>query len=241
MIAINLAAHLNTQMLISDYDTAAMVIPRLCRTISEAYAEAQGIEHHEELLMAEIFWAGWSRQDERMKVLQFCNYSDFEPEEAPQRDGRWAKVIPDLPQDYVPAGLANQPASVQATRLLLALRQHNEDHAEEGLPPIGGYVVVTEVTPTAIQSAVTHKFEDAEQMFHASSATLARLERGDLVVDVGQGLYAVAESLADELEQVEPAPPAAAVTPMAAGLSRAERRRLAQEQRKEAKRAARAA
>jgi hypothetical protein len=94
-----------------------------------------------------------------------------------------------------------------------AMRRCFGEHPEVHPALIGGEIVLTGVTAQAVQSRIMHRFEDFEQTRHAAAAVWDRINRGDLQIDVGEGVYCVDDAIET---------PDAVSVP---GASRAERRR----------------
>ena len=204
-----------------DFDAAAKELPGILREVTALYAEGQGIENHEDLMLFEALFAGWSASAGRMRVLAFRNYENFEPIDDAGQTG--LSCLPVLPTEYLPRDAAGLPVERQMVAIMHALRRYLADHPEVVPAIIGGEIEITEITRSGVSSRMVHRFDDYEQTLIAAGAVSARFARGDAQIDVA-ALCRVDEAVPDA-----PGGPAP---------SRAERRRLEHMARKAGRRAA---
>lgn len=208
------------------FGEAAEMLPDVLREATEEWAAEAGIDDHRDAQAYEAFFAGFDPEQGRCRLLAAYNYNDFSIEEMPAT-ASGAAVLPALPPEFVP-NLAGMSIERQAIAGLQAARQYIESDQERSRGVIiGGEVELTEITERGISTAVVGTLPGYSQLRHASAAVAARYLRGELDVDVRDGLTGKGDL------RVAGGPPGAAP-----GASRAERRRAEKAARKAARRAA---
>jgi hypothetical protein len=216
------AAELTVTPGVATYRDAIEALRDILIRVTARYAEEQGIADPDALMLYEALFCGWNEATGRGEVTAFRNFEGFTP--VPDDGRRGLSAIPDLPAAYVPKSLAGAPIERQLVGLMQAMRRYFSEHPEVVPALIGGEIIVTEITAQAVQSRIIHRFEDFEQCRHAAAAVWGRINRGDLTIDVGDGVCRVD----DAIEAPDAVP----------GASRAERRRAEKLARKASKRAA---
>lgn len=226
------AAHL---MLRADLVTFADVVdalPAILRGVTEQYADQQGINAADELMLFEALWCGWNDAARRCEVVAFRNFEDYQP--VSDDDVGGVSCLPMLTPEYVPPGLAKVPPEAALIALMKSMRRFLAEHPEVVPAIVGGEICLTTVEETGVNSRIVHRFEDFEQVRHAAAAVRGRIERGEDVLDFGG--VARAEDAIDPDEFVAAAADNAAA-PVPGG-TRAERRRAERAAKKGARRAA---
>lgn len=222
-VCVNAAAHLFLAPDIFSIEDAAERLPGILRQVTDSYAAQHEIEDHTALGMLELIIAGWSEQQQLMRLWYFANHDSYRPQEGTSMQG--LNPFPRLPADFVPTltGLADDD---QLIAMVKGIGNAFADPAlRMGGAHIGGEIVAYELTPGRMEMRTIYRFADYEQTRHAAAATVARIERGDLTVSVADGLVPIAgaaDASGGKPTRAAPArTPAASVAP---GLSRQQRR-----------------
>jgi hypothetical protein len=172
-------------------EEAAERLPAMLRSISAEYCEGQGIDDYRDVGLLELALAGHSVSKGRMRLWQYGNYQDYQPDETPDWTG--AASWPVLPSAYMPA-IAGFPTDANLVQIIQAVGAWFESNRQVSCGQrIGGEIIVTELTPLGISSRVVHRFDDYKAVRHAAAAVASRYLRGDLPVDgvVASGLVPV--------------------------------------------------
>lgn len=195
-ITVQAAAALMLDPSLLTIEDAAATLPNLLRQISDNYADQADIDDWRSVAMLELVLAGWSEHEGRMRLWQFTSYQDY----AAQDDGGASYGVlpfPRLPAEYMPKASGSSDADLVA--IITAAGRLFADHAAEmGSARVGGEVMKVDVTPDGIATRTLYRFEDYEQTRHAGAAVTARVLRGELQVDVAEGLGRVADAVDSE-------------------------------------------
>lgn len=209
-------------------------LPAILTQATGDYAERMEIEDAGSTQIFEACFGGWDAKARRIRLMTLYNYQDYQPEELPAGVAG-TMTMPVLPPEFQP-GVAGVPLDKRLIEGLHACRRYYEAHPERtgGLSLVGGEIEKTEITRDGIAIRTIGRFSDYEQTRNAGAAVVARYLRGQMDLDVREGLVRAGEMIVADGN----AEPSAAVADLASGASRAERRRAEKEARRAARRAA---
>jgi hypothetical protein len=231
-------------------EDVAAALPQILGEVTERVADETSIYNPEELLLYEGNLVGWSPAEQKMCFWAYRNYAGYGAQRLGDDElrsllGGYSGFIacPALPAELLPQirGLSPERGLIE---LMKAQRRKGE--TMEGAPKIGGEIQLTAVNSAGVATRVVHRFEDYEVDRHAGAAVVGRIERGEHPIDYNEAIHHVAEGFnvrpgdadAPQLlagQQLKSQPVEGPAGPVET-LSRAQRRRLAQEERKAAKR-----
>lgn len=217
-------------------EEAAERLPEILRGATERYADDQGIEDHREFAMFGCCLAGVSKRDGKAKIWEFENVQDFEPRGP--RTGPAVITLPALPQRYVPPGVKTMTQDRALVAIMRAMRNYFAE-TPDARTALGGEIVAWTVAAAGMSYKALHRFEDFEETRRVAAVVRERVSNGDFepVIET----LARADQLRGPAANDALVDATAVATAEAAPTGRAERRRLAQLARKEAKRTGRAA
>jgi hypothetical protein len=183
-VASAVAAMLAQDAQLQSVEAAAARLPEMLRLSVGCYAEAVGIADPGEYAMSEIYLAGWSAGERRMRLWSVDNLG-FKLQDGGAHYGMF--LVPQLPAAAMPM-LAKCAVEQQLMGLMLAAHRFFAERPEIGMA-LGGEVVVCRLTPTSISQRVVGRLPGETR----DAAFLARVERGEERVNVVDGLYKAAE------------------------------------------------
>jgi hypothetical protein len=214
-----------------EFDDVIEALPAILRAATEDVAEERGIDDPAALMLFAAGWCGWNRRERKFELVIFENYTDGY---AAQR-GENADLIsiPSVPPAYVPPGFAQLASpEVRAMAGLRSIRKFTDDHgALFGAAPIGGEIVLSEISRAGVSTRVVGRFDDYAQSLDEAEETWANVA-GDPAAYAGFELVnptsaqAVARAEFEKLAVGEAQP----------GMSRQQRRAAAKLARKATKR-----
>lgn len=184
-IATAVAAMLHQDTQLQRVEDAAARLPDSLRMSVECYCEAVGIADPGAYGLSEIYLAGWSSSERRMRLWSVDNL-DYQLQEAGERHGMVA--VPRLPESALPVRSKGSSVELQLAALMLASQRHYTENPELGIA-LAGEIVITRITPDGISQRIVGKLPGETR----DAALVARINSGDERVDVAAGLYRAAE------------------------------------------------
>ena len=204
----------------------ARALPPVLQDVTADYCYEHDIDDPLGVGLLEAVLLGWSAEKRRMRLWQFLNYRDYVAEDAGEMYG--VHAFPRLPPRYMPrvTGAATDKTLVEIIQA--AGRYFEDDPVTNCGMRVGGEVVSTEISEHGMTHRVLHRFADYDRVRTASSAIVARIERGDMDVDgiVAEGLVPIGDVVDSETGQPlsEAASTAPRVPEVLQGMTRQQRR-----------------
>jgi hypothetical protein len=120
-------------------------------------------------------WIGWSDAAGKCDLVLFENPDGYAP-----RVGYHGLIgIPNVSAEYLPPGFQKLPQEPRAAATMRATQRFIKDHGEAlGQPPIGGAILVTEVSRNGVSTREVGKFSDWRETQEQIAATQARVATG---------------------------------------------------------------
>jgi hypothetical protein len=146
-------------------EAVAEAMPSLLRATTERYCSLAGIDDPAKYLLGEVYLAGWSEAESRMRAYLWQNWDDWQQPRAPGDYGAFA--LPPLPDEEMPARRGSLDAHLVA--VMRAQRRFFEAHPEHGVV-VGGEVQRWEITRMGISQRVIHRFPDFGRSLDADFA-----------------------------------------------------------------------
>jgi hypothetical protein len=161
-------------------------LPAILRSVTEEFCVERSIEDPASLMLLEAVWIGLDANSGKFEMTTFPNHeNNYEP----KRGFTGLIGLPNIPPAYVPPGFgAITSPEVRALAAMRAIRRFTQDHgAMLGMPPIGGEIMLTEITSEGVSDRVIGAFDDLAGTEAAIDQTIAEVE-GDPTAYTGHRL-----------------------------------------------------
>lgn len=157
------------------YEHVVEMLPHLLHKATRQVARERDIEDPDGLILFCAGWLGWSEAAGKCELTLFQNDDGYAP-----RVGFTGMIgIPNCSAEYLPPGFHKLPQEPRAAAAMRAVQRFIVDHGEAlGQPPIGGSIIVTEVSRHGVSSREVGKFGDYQRTLAAIEATWERVARG---------------------------------------------------------------